>query len=297
MKKLFKSLLAVLVVTTALTACSTEKTVTDREGNEVVIPKKIERIVSTAPSNTEVLIELGLADKLVAVDKYSPTAELNEDVTIIDFRNPDAETIIGLEPDIIIASGHNKTGGEDPFAALKEAGIPVIYLPSSVSFEAIYEDITFIADVVSEKSAGERIIKEMKDEVKKITDIAATITNKKKVYLEISPAPYIYTTGKNTFQNEIITLIGAENIFANEEGWISPSEEAIISANPDVIITNVGYVPTPVEDIKAREGWSTITAISEGNVFQIEGNASSRPSQNVIKALKEIAKAVYPDKY
>lgn len=297
MKNLFKTLIAAVVVLTALTGCATEKNVVDREGNEVVIPTKIERIVSTAPSNTEVLIELGLADKIVAVDKYSPTDMLNEDVTIIDFKSPDAETIIGLEPDIIIASGHNKTGGEDPFAALKEAGISVVYIPSSVSFEAIYEDITFIADVVSKKSKGEEIISDMKAEVKKITDIASTITDKKKVYLEISPAPYIYTTGMNTFQNEIIELIGAENIFANESGWISPSEEAIISANPDVIITNVGYIENPVDEIMAREGWNTISAIANSNVFQVDGNASSRPSQNVIKALKEIAKAVYPDKY
>jgi iron complex transport system substrate-binding protein len=297
MKKLLQSLLAVLMVAVVLTGCSTEATVTDREGNEVVIPKKLERIISTAPSNTEVLIELGMADKLVAVDKYSPTEELNEDVTIIDFRSPDAETIIGLEPDLIIASGHNKSGGEDPFAAIKEAGIPVVYIPSSVSFEAIYADIVFVADIVGEKKAGDKIIEEMQAEVAKIVEIAATITEKKSVYLEISPAPYIYSTGSSTFQNEILELIGAENIFASEEGWISASAESIIEANPDVIITTVGYVENPVDEILTREGWDSITAISKGDVFQVDGNASSRPSHNVIKALKEIAKAVYPDKY
>jgi len=297
MKKFLKSLAAILVVATALTGCATEKTVTDREGNEVVIPTKLERIISTAPSNTEVLIGLGMADKIVAVDNYSPTTDLAEGIVQIDFRNPDAETIIGLEPDLIIASGHNKSGGEDPFAPIKEAGIPVVYLPSSVSFDAIYEDITFIAEVVGQKKAGETMIEEMKAEVAKIVEIAATITEKKKVYLEISPAPYIYSTGSKTFQNEILELIGAVNIFGAEEGWISASEEAIIAANPDVIITNVGYVEDPVTEIKAREGWTEITAIAEDKVFQVDGNASSRPSHNVVKALKEIAKAVYPDKY
>ena len=101
---------------------NTTKTMTDREGNEFTLPKKVEKIISTAPSNTEVLVALGLSDKLVAVDKYSSDVEgVSTEIPQIDFRNPDAETIIALEPDLIIASGHNKVGDEDPFQLVKEA--------------------------------------------------------------------------------------------------------------------------------------------------------------------------------
>ena len=94
-----------------------EREITDREGTKVSIPNKIDKIISTAPSNTEVIVDLGLGNKLVAVDKYSSDVPgISEDLTKIDFSNPDAEAIIGLNPDIIIASGHNKTGSsEDPF--------------------------------------------------------------------------------------------------------------------------------------------------------------------------------------
>jgi iron complex transport system substrate-binding protein len=211
--------------------------------------------------------------------------------------NPDAEAIIALNPDIIIASGHNKTGGEDPFAPIKEAGISVVYIPSSASFEGIYEDIDFIASIVDKDSEGEKLVTEMQTEIDRIKDIAATITDKKTVYFEISPAPYIYTTGAGTFQNEIIETIGATNVFGSETGWISPSEEAILDANPDVIITNVGYVPEPVAEILAREAWVDMDAIVNGDVYLIDADASSRPSHNVVAALIEMAKAVYPEYY
>ena len=97
----------------------------------------------------------------------------------------------------------------------------------------------------------------------------------------------------------MIEIIGAENIFANEKSWISPSPESIVAANPDVILTNMPVVNgiKATEDIKNREGWENITAIKEGAVYGIDKNASARPSQNVVKALKEMAKAVYPNEY
>ena len=283
------------------TGCgNTEKTVTDREGNEFTLPKKVEKIISTAPSNTEVLVELGLSDKLVAIDKYSADVEgINADLPQIDFRNPDAETLISLEPDIIIASGHNKVGEEDPFQLVKEAGIPVVYIPSSYSIDGIYGDIEFIAEITGTEKQGTEIIENMKKEVEAIREIGDKITDKKKVYFEIGSTPSLYSFGKDTFLNEMIQIIGAENIFANEDSWISPTPESVIDANPDVILTNVPDTDgvSAVDEIKNREGWDSITAIKEGQIYSIDKNSSSRPSQNVIKALKEMAKAIYPDEY
>ena len=283
------------------TGCgNTEKTMTDREGNEFTLPKKVEKIISTAPSNTEVLVELGLSDKLVAIDKYSADVEgINADLPQIDFRNPDAETLISLEPDIIIASGHNKAGDEDPFQLVKEAGIPVVYIPSSYSIDGIYGDIEFIAEITGTEKQGTEIIENMKKEVEAIKEIGDKITDKKKVYFEIGSTPSLYSFGKDTFLNEMIQIIGAENIFANEDSWISPTPESVIDANPDVILTNVPDTDgvSAVDEIKNREGWDSITAIKEGQIYSIDKNSSSRPSQNVIKALKEMAKAIYPDEY
>ena len=275
----------------------TERTVIDREGNEVVIKTDLERIISTAPSNTEVLVELGLGDKIIAVDNYSPLEGLDSDIVTIDFVQPDGETIIGLNPDIIIASGHNVSGGEDPFAIMKEAGIPVVYIPSSNSIEAIYEDIRFIADVTNQSDKGEEIVNSMKEEIEEISEIGKTITDKKTVYFEMNPEPHLYSIGKGTFIHEMIEIIGAENIFADEESWISVSGESIVEYNPDVILTNVGFVETPVEDVLNREGFEGVKAVMNNDVYLIDTDSSSRPSQNIVKALKEMAVAVYPEYY
>ena len=150
MKKKLLSILLCLMLVFAV-GCSNDsgqKTITDREGNEVKVPNKIEKIISTAPSNTEILAGLGLADKIIAADTYSEGIEgLSKDTELMDFQTPDAEKIIELNPDIIIASGYNQVGSsEDPYKSVSDAGIPVVYIPSSNSIDGIYKDIAFIKE-------------------------------------------------------------------------------------------------------------------------------------------------------
>lgn len=298
-----KKLLAIITSFVLLfaTGCSSNKEtiVTDREGNEVTIPTKIERIVTTAPSNTEILVGLGVEDKLVGVDIYSEGIEgLSEDIPRMDMNNPDAEAIIALEPDIIIASGYNKIGSaEDPYKAIVEAGIPVVYIPSSESIGGIYKDIKFVASVVGEEKKSEEIITDMRDKIAKYEELGKTITDKKKVYFEIGASPSLYSFGNKTFLNEMVEIIGAENVFIKEESWFAPTEEAVLDANPDIILTKVDYIENPTEEILARDGWENITAIENGDVYYIDANSAARGNQNIIKALDEMAKAVYPDVY
>jgi iron complex transport system substrate-binding protein len=264
-----------------------------------ISPKQPERIISTAPSNTEIIVDLGLADKLIAVDTYSAgVAGIQGDLVLIDFAYPDVERIIGLDPDIIIAAGHNQTvSGDDPFKLVKEAGIGVVYIPTSTSIEGIYEDIRFIAEVLQVTEQGAELIEPMKAEVATIAAIGASIPVKKSVYIEISPFPFIVTCGEGTYLNQMIAIIGAENIFAGEKGWFSPAVEAIIDRNPDVILTLVNYTDTPLEEIKGRAGFETINAVQRDEVYPIEANAASRPSHHVIAALWQMARAVYPEVY
>ncbi|GAA0106335.1 ABC transporter substrate-binding protein [Paraclostridium sordellii] len=299
-KRILTLITTLLVVMLAMAGCTQkEKLVKDREGNDFKVPEKINRIVSTAPSNTEILVELGLADKLVAVDKYSADIPgLPKNIKLIDFSNPDPEAIVSLNPDMIIASGHNKTGkSEDPFKVVKDAGISVAYIPSSDSIKGIYDDIMFISDITGTQDKGKKIVENMKAQVAEVEKIGKSIKGKKKVYFEIGPAPNLYSFGNKTFLNEMIELVGGENIFKDQDGWISPSAESIIEKNPDVIITNVNYVPDAVKEIKNREGWQNIAAIKNGQVYLVDANTTSRPSQNITKALNQMAEYINPDAY
>lgn len=293
----------VVMMMTFLFGCQTDsskqqETILDPEGNQFEIPSSVERILSTAPSNTEILIGLGLADSLVGVDVYSTDIEgLPSHVEVIDFANPNPEAIIAMEPDVIIASETNKIGDDDPYALLKEAGIAVVYIPSSESIEDIYEDIEFIADMTNQEANGQVMINEMKQEVNEIKEIAQQIIDPKTVYFEIGSMPNLYSVGNLTFINQLIETIGAQNIFADQTGWIAVSEEAVINKNPDVILTNESYLENPVKSIKERSGFESIKAIENDKVYLIDKNASSRSSQHVIKALKEMAQAIYPEYY
>jgi iron complex transport system substrate-binding protein len=276
-----------------------KETITDRTSAAVTISGKRDRIISTAPSNTEILAGLGLADRLIAVDKYSADLKgIAKDIPLIDFAYPDAEAIITLNPDIIIAGEINRTGvGDDPFKLVRELGITVVYIPTSNSIDDIYKDISLIAGVFQVKEKGDELIQNMKKTVDAITEIGAFIQNKKTIYFEISPLPYLVTLGKETYINQMIEIIGARNIFAGEKGWFSPSAEEIITRNPDVIFTFDDDTAGVIEEVKNRPGFNTITAVKNNDVYSINADSVSRPSQNIILALQQMAHVVYPDEY
>ena len=103
--------------------------------------------------------------------------------------------------------------------------------------------------------------------------------------------------GTGTFLDEMITLIVAKNVLADQQGWVSVTEEDAVAANPDVILTSVNYVDDAVGEILSREGWQDVTAVANKDVYYIDNGASSLPNQHVVDALVEMAKAVYPDAY
>lgn len=296
MKKLSIILLCALCTLGCAKAPTTDIT-QDREGNAITLPDKVERILSTAPSNTEILIGLGAEDKIVGVDKYSSSLEgLREDVISIDFRNPDVEAIIEMKPDLLIASGHNKVGDEDPYALLKEAGITVVYLPTSVSIDGMKADIEFIGALVDKEVEAKVMTDKITEEVAVISEKAKAIETKKNVYFEISSDPLV-SVGSETFLNEFIEIIQANNIMSTEKGWPKPSIEAILEKNPDVIITNQSYDEEAVSKIMNREVFQVINAVKNGEVYVIDSNLSSRCSQNAIEALKIMAELIYPEVY
>jgi iron complex transport system substrate-binding protein len=233
----------------------------------------------------------------VAVDVHSANVvRLPGGLPLLDFFYPDAEVIINLEPDIIIASGHNATGtGDDPFRLLGEAGIPSVYIPMSKSIDDIYQDIAFIAEILQAREQGKILINLMKADIAYVTRNVPLIENKKTVYFEISAAPDMMTFGKGSYINDMINAIGARNIFENENWLVSPGAESIIDRNPDVILTSVSYIDDPVGEIKSRPGFNHINAVINNRVYQIDTDKSMRPSPRIAFAMREMFRAVYPE--
>ena len=253
-------------------------------------------ILSMGPSNTEILVALGFGDDIIAVDGFSADVPgLNPGLPTFDMMALDAEQVIALAPDLIFATGLTQVGGVDPFAPVAAAGIEVIHVPTSASIAEIQADIRFIALVMEAEAAGEAILVEMDWEITELLALVAEVITPRTVYFEIGAPPFLFSFGHGVFLHEMIELIGAVNVFADQNAWFSVADEAVLAANPDVILTNVGYIPDPVGDILDRAGWATITAVAEGRVYFIDPDASSRPSHHIVRALWEMARAVYPE--
>lgn len=315
MKKFISISIALLMILSLLTSCTstqpkeiqpatnpTETSVTlplkDRAGNEITVPKEINSIISMSPSITEVLVALGFGDKIIAVDTYSEDISgLSDGIPSFDMMAPDAEKLVALNPDIVFATGMSMSKGNDPFKPIRDMGICLAYIPSSDSIQGIYDDIMFISNTMQVSQKGQDIVNDMKTKIAEIKKVSDTITEKKTVYFEISAEPSLYSFGKGVFLNEMIDIIGATNILADQESWIAVSDEAIVAANPDVIITNVDYIENAVDEIKSRTGWENVTAIKNGDVYYVDKDASSLSNHNIVKALEQMAKAIYPDKF
>ncbi|MDR0314055.1 MAG: ABC transporter substrate-binding protein [Treponema sp.] len=251
------------------------------------------RIISAAPSNTEILIGLGFGDRLIAIDPYSGDIPgVPSGLPTIDFFYPDIEAVIGMAPDLILVNEINSYGvADNPFKLLGDLGIRVVDVPTSVSIQGIYNDIIMIAEVLGVKERGEALVASMREEVQRIAAASAT-AQKKRVYFEVSPAPYIYSLGSATYLNEIIEIAGGINIFADQRGWFSPSAEEIILRDPEIIFTFVYADEDAIGEIKSRQAFGSITAIRLNQVYVIDNNSASRPSQNIITALREMARAI-----
>lgn len=256
------------------------------------------RVISLAPASTSILLDLGAGNLLVATDSWSTRLSgVPAGLPSFDMMKPDIERIAELAPDILLVSAMTEAGsGVNPFERLGGTGMKVVSLPSSADLAGIEADVTLIAGLIGCEDAGKKTIAHMNEAVTHIEKIARTIPADKRrtVVFEIESAPWIYTFGSGTYLDDLLSRAGAVNAFSREKGWIAVSAEAIIKANPDVILTNVA-LGDPVAEISGRPGWGAVKAVREGRIYRIDNTMSSQPAPACVRALEEIAEAVYPE--
>ncbi|MCI2254935.1 ABC transporter substrate-binding protein [Domibacillus sp. PGB-M46] len=273
-------------------------TVTDAEGTKVEIEEAPDKIVSLIPSNTEIAFELGLGDEIAGVsdfDNYPEEVAQKEKIGGSEFN---VEKIIGLDTDLVLAHASSAHNSKEGLQQLRDAGIDVLVVNDAQNFEQVYDSIEMIGEATGKKKEADAEVKEMKEGLAEIEEKASGIKgeDEKSVYIEVSPAPNLFTPGKNTFMNEMLELIHANNAMSSQAGWAQVSEEAVIKANPDVIVTTYGYyTENAVEQLMARQGWSTIPAVENKSVVDVNSDLVSRPGPRLVEGVEALAEAVYPD--
>jgi len=268
--------------------------VTDQMGREVTIDGIPQRLISLSPSNTEIAFALGLAERMVGVTEYcNYPPEAQEKELIGGFATPNIERIVELEPDLIFAS----TIHEDAVTQFEALGIPVLVIESATLIE-LYTSISLMAELAGVTGAGEALIASMQSRIGAVEEQVASIpeAERVRVYYEVYSDP-LMSAGKQAFINEIITLAGGINIFADiDESYPQISAEVVAERQPQVILypDYHGTADLVLESMVDRPGWSSIPAVRESKVFAASDDAFARPGPRVVEAVEEAARLFYP---
>lgn len=280
-------------------ATSTEEITIDRDdiftkdatGEAVSIDELPETIISLMPSNTEILYALDEGSRVIGVtefDDYPEEVTKKEQVAGMEWN---VEKIIDLQPDLVYAHEMSIPAADAAIQQLRDAGITVFVMPNAESFDETFRQIRTMAAHLRVDERGEQIINDMKET---IDDVQAMKGDEptRSVFVETSAAPDIYAPGNGTFIQEMLDIIGADNV-VKEDGWVSYSTERVIEENPDVIIVMYDYVPNAVEELKERSGYETLTAVKEQRVYQVDENLLSRTGPRLAEGLRALAEAIY----
>ena len=278
-RKLVSLLLVLVMALCAATALAedTSVTVTDMHGREITLAEPAARIVALTPSDCEILCALGCEDTLVGIGAYCDYPESILSLPVVNSgTETNIEEIIALKPQVVLMSDMAQT--EEQVQALSDAGVQVVVSDAN-DIEGVYTAIRMIGALMAKNDEAEALIADMQAT---FDDIAAQSEDSgKTVYFEVSPLEWgLWTAGKGTFMDELATICGLTNAFADVDGWAEISEEQIIERDPDYIVTITMYYgegPTPVEEIMGRTGWEGLKAITGENVLNADSNEISRP--------------------
>ncbi len=274
----------------------------DDYGYSVTLTSPPERIVSLAPSNTEILFAIGAGDNVVGITNvcdypynFMEWVEAGNITSIGSYWQPAVEPIIALDPDLVFATSASEEAAE----SLRNLGYNVLIIEGK-TIDGVLQDILLIGNATGKHREAGDLVSEMRQTIDSVTNTASTATSTPTVYHEVWGPEDLMSAGPGTFIDEMITLAGGENIFHDaDSSWPYVNAETIITRNPEVIIMPQEYMGTQFwgtfEDVKDRPGWSSISAIQNDKLYQIDASIISRSGPRLADALELIAEMIHPD--
>ncbi len=273
-------------------ATSYPLTVTDDAGRAVTLARRPQRIVSLAPSNTELLYALGLADRVVGVDNYSNyPPEAARKPQISDYSSTNLEQVLATEPDLILAAGITS---RDVIAAFESRGLAVVVLDPP-TLDGVFGDISLLGQVADVNGVAATLRGDLERRLATLTARLATVSTKPRVFFELD-ATQFFTVGPKSFIDDLIGRAGGVNIAADAAtAYPKLSVEQIIAKDPEVIVlSDEGYGAT-VATVGTRPGWAGISAVKNGRVVAIDPDLTNRPGPRILDALEQLARALHPE--
>ena len=272
--------------------------VIDQRGQEFQFDTPVQRIVSLAPSNTEILFAVGAGKQVVGRDTFSDFPAEAASVADIGggFGALDTETILASTPDLVLAA--DLTPAEQ-IQALEHLGLKVFVLGNPTDLPGMYENLRTVAAMTGHLEETETLITSLKQRVAVVEEKLAGVTERPLVLYELDGtdpnAPWV--PGPGTFVDTLLTMAGGNSMSASLDGaWVQVSLETIIEMNPEIILLgDAQWGGVTPEMVAARGGWDALTAVQEGKVYPFDDNLVSRPGPRMVDGLESLAKFLHPD--
>jgi iron complex transport system substrate-binding protein len=272
--------------------------ITDMAGREVRLAAPATRVVALTAADVETLFAIGAGDLLVGRGEYCNYPPEALDIQSVQSGyETNIEQIIALEPQLLIMAKMDQN--DDQVRQCEDAGVTV-FVTDAQNIDGTYTAIDSIGKLVGKEIKAAEVISDMKATFTELTSMAAAAGGEQKsIYFEVSPLEFgLWTTGQDTFMNEVAKLLGIRNIFEDVSGWAEISEEQVLERNPDYILTvgmYFGEGPTPIESILSRPGWESITAVKNEAILNLTEDELSRPGPRLAPGARMLFEFVYGD--
>lgn len=270
-------------------------TVLDDAQRTVEIRGVPERIISLAPSNTEVLFALGLGDKVVGVTDLCDYPEEAQEIEKVGFVEINLEKIVDLEPDLVLYIGG--TAQLEKTQTMEDLGLTVLVLAPS-DIEGIFADIELVGRTTGTEDEAVDLVSELRARMDEVLSRVAQAKRQPLVFYELDATDPArpWTAGPGSFIDALITMAGGVNLGASAEmEWAQFSTEEVIAQDPEIIILGDANYGVTAESVEERPGWGVITAVKAGAIYPIDDTLVSRPGPRIVDGLEELARIIHPE--
>ena len=272
---------------------------TDGLNRPVSLPGPVQRIVSLAPSNTEILFAVGAGKQVVGRDSFSDYPEAAKTVQDIggSMGKYNTEALVALHPDLVLAGEINPP---ELVNSLQQLGLTVYYLKNPTTLEEIYANVETVGSLTGHAAQAKTLVDSFKARVSAVDDRVAQFSSRPTVYYELDATEPTkpYTAGPGTFVSLLISRAGGNNVGDSMTSqWAQISLEQLVVANPNIIVLGDSAYGISAESVKSRSGWEVLDAVKNDRIFPFDDNLVSRPGPRLVDGLEALAKLLHPNAF
>lgn len=278
-----------------LSSSPRKATHTDGLGRAVKLTLPARRVVAMGPSNTEILFAIGAGSQVVGRDDFSdfpPAATHLRAVGSGPALN--LELMVALKPDLVLAA---QIYSSEQIQSLENLELPTFLLANPSTFDGLFTNIRLVGDIVGARQSADVLVQTLRLRVEAVTARTRGVTRRPRVFYELdaSDPAQPWTAGPGTFIQTLIELAGGSNI-GDQESKPFPrlSAETILRLDPEVIVLGDALHGITEQSVKARAGWSNMTAVRQEAVHAFDDNLASRPGPRLVDGLELLARLIHP---